>query len=95
MLTEILAAKIPAVFQDKYRSSRLCFVDPNDIGIKFEPLRKALAQNYIDFVILLALYMDAMRNKQSYVKKPRSRSIEFVGNEDLARALENRPRRKA
>jgi len=47
----------------------LCFVDPNDIGIKFATL-KALAQRYVDFIVLLALYMDALRAEQHYVKNP-------------------------
>lgn len=45
----------------------LCFVDPNDIGIKFETLR-ALSKKYVDFVVLLALYMDALRAEQHYLK---------------------------
>jgi three-Cys-motif partner protein len=47
----------------------LCFVDPNDIGIKFVTLQ-ALARNYVDFVVLLALYMDALRAEQHYIKNP-------------------------
>ncbi len=47
----------------------LCFVDPNDIGIKFATLQ-TLARNYIDFVVLLALYMDALRAEQQYVRNP-------------------------
>ena len=64
---EILAA-IPR-YSKTNKVLSLCFVDPNDIGIKFATL-KALAQNYVDFVILLALYMDALRAEQSYVKNP-------------------------
>jgi three-Cys-motif partner protein len=47
----------------------LCFVDPNDIGIKFSTLA-ALSQRYVDFVVLLALYMDAQRAEQQYCKNP-------------------------
>lgn len=47
----------------------LCFVDPDDIGIKLATL-KVLAKKYVDFVILLALYMDALRAEQRYVKNP-------------------------
>lgn len=45
----------------------LCFVDPNDIGIRFSTLQ-TLAKKYVDFIVLLALYMDAMRAEQHYVK---------------------------
>ncbi len=39
----------------------LCLVDPFDFGIKFETLRK-LSAFRIDFVVLLAIGMDASRN---------------------------------
>lgn len=64
---EILAA-IPQ-YSKTNRVLSLCFVDPNDIGIKFVTLQK-LARNYVDFVVLLALYMDALRAEQHYVKNP-------------------------
>jgi len=47
----------------------LCFVDPNDIGIKFSTLQ-VLAKKYVDFIVLLALYMDALRAEQNYIKNP-------------------------
>jgi len=48
----------------------LCFVDPNDIGIKFATLRALGATRMVDFVVLLALYMDALRAEQQYVRNP-------------------------
>lgn len=47
----------------------LCFVDPNDIGIRFSTLQ-SLARKYVDFIVLLALYMDALRAEQHYMKNP-------------------------
>jgi three-Cys-motif partner protein len=47
----------------------LCFVDPNDIGIRFATLR-ILGRKYVDFIVLLALYMDALRAEQHYIKNP-------------------------
>ncbi len=47
----------------------LCFVDPNDIGIRFSTL-ESLALKYVDFIVLLALYMDALRAEQHYMKNP-------------------------
>jgi three-Cys-motif partner protein len=57
----------------------LCFVDPNDIGIKFVTLQK-LAQRFVDFIVLLALYMDALRAEQHYVRNP-SKINQLLGNE--------------
>jgi three-Cys-motif partner protein len=48
----------------------LCFVDPNDIGIKFATLQTLGAKRMVDFVVLLALYMDALRAEQHYVRNP-------------------------
>jgi three-Cys-motif partner protein len=48
----------------------LCFVDPNDIGIKFATLKTLGATRMVDFVVLLALYMDALRAEQHYVRNP-------------------------
>ena len=39
----------------------LCLVDPFDFGLKFETLRR-LSSFFIDFVVLLAVSMDANRN---------------------------------
>lgn len=72
---EVIAA-IPA-YSSTHKVLSLCFVDPNDIGIKFSTLR-ALARNYVDFVVLLALYMDALRAEQHYVSNP-SKVNELLG----------------
>jgi three-Cys-motif partner protein len=57
----------------------LCFVDPPDIGIKFETIRK-LSDRYADFLVLLALYMDANRNIDNYVKEEAVKVDEFLGS---------------
>jgi three-Cys-motif partner protein len=75
-VSEILDA-IPAYFPG-HRVLSLCFVDPYDIGIKFETLRR-LSDRYIDFLILLALYMDANRNYENYVKEEAVKIDEFLG----------------
>lgn len=51
-----------------HRVLSLCFVDPYDIGIKFETLHR-LSERFVDFLVLLALYMDANRNYENYVKE--------------------------
>lgn len=58
----------------------LCFVDPNDIGIKFATLRALGATRMVDFVVLLALYMDALRAEQQYVRNP-SKINQLLGAE--------------
>ena len=57
----------------------LCFVDPFDIGIKFETLRR-LSDRYVDFLVLLALYMDANRNMENYVKEEAVKIDQFLGS---------------
>ena len=62
-----------------HRVLSLGFVDPYDIGIKFDTLR-ALSNRYVDFLILLALYMDANRNYENYVKEEAVKVDEFLGS---------------
>ena len=57
----------------------LCMVDPFDFGIKFDTLRR-LSDVYIDFVVLLALGMDANRNYDHYVEGNSPKIDEAVGN---------------
>jgi three-Cys-motif partner protein len=63
-----------------HRVLSLCFVDPFDIGIKFKTLKK-LSERYMDFLVLLALYMDANRNIENYVKEEAIKVDEFLGSE--------------
>ncbi len=58
----------------------LCFVDPNDIGIKFSTLEALGKTRMVDFVVLLALYMDALRAEQQYVRNP-SKINQLLGTE--------------
>lgn len=57
----------------------LCFADPYDIGIKFETLRR-LSDRYVDFLVLLALYMDANRNYDNYIGDEAVKIDEFLGS---------------
>jgi len=43
-----------------------CFVDPFDLSIQFKTLRKLADARRIDFMVLLALFMDANRNEKHY-----------------------------
>ena len=73
-----ILAEIPPHSPD-HRVLSLCFVDPYDIGIKFETLRK-LSKRRLDFLVLLALYMDANRNVDNYVKEEAVKVDEFLGS---------------
>jgi three-Cys-motif partner protein len=57
----------------------LCFVDPFNFGIKFASLRK-LSSFYIDFLVLLAIGMDANRNYDLYVDGNSTKIDEALGN---------------
>jgi three-Cys-motif partner protein len=57
----------------------LCLVDPFDFGLKFETLRK-LSTVFMDFVVLLAIGMDANRNYEHYVDGNSRKIDEALGN---------------
>jgi three-Cys-motif partner protein len=63
-----ISAAIPQ-HSKNHKVISLCFVDPNDIGIRFSTLQ-TLGSKYVDFIALLALYMDALRAEQHYMKNP-------------------------
>jgi len=57
----------------------LCFVDPYDIGIEFETLRMMSAR-FVDFLVLLAVFMDANQNYDRYIKTEGVRVERFLGS---------------
>lgn len=57
----------------------LCVVDPFDFGLKFETLRR-LSSVFMDFVVLLAIGMDANRNYEHYVDGNSTKIDEALGN---------------
>jgi three-Cys-motif partner protein len=59
----------------------LCLVDPFDFGLKFATLRK-LSTVFVDFVVLLAIGMDANRNYEHYVEGNSKKIDEALGNTD-------------
>ena len=60
----------------------LCFADPCDIGLKFGTIRYLAERRFVDFLILLALYMDANRNNQNYVSPKSAKVAEFLESPD-------------
>jgi three-Cys-motif partner protein len=62
-----------------HRVLSLCLVDPFDFGLKFTTLKR-LSAVYIDFVVLLAIGMDANRNYEHYVEGDSPKIDEALGN---------------
>ncbi len=58
----------------------LCFADPFDIGLEFETIRKLASARYVDFLILLALGMDANPNYEHYLKEDADKVDKFLGS---------------
>lgn len=57
-----------------------CFLDPYKLNIHFDTVRRIADGRAVDFLILLALYVDANRNVQSYVEE-NNRTIDlFLGD---------------
>ena len=59
----------------------LCFADPFDIGLEFETIRILANARYVDFLVLLALGMDANRNYEHYLKEDADKVDKFLGSE--------------
>lgn len=59
----------------------LCFADPFDIGLEFETIRTLASERYVDFLVLLALGMDANRNYEHYLKEDADKVDKFLGSE--------------
>ena len=78
-VSEICAA-IP-IHSPSNKVLSFCFVDPYDLSIKFSTIRK-LSDRFVDFLILLALGMDASRNLQHYLDTNNPKIDEFLGMSD-------------
>jgi three-Cys-motif partner protein len=57
-----------------------CFLDPYKLNIYFETVRRIADGRSVDFLILLALYVDANRNVQSYVEENNRTIDQFLGD---------------
>ncbi len=57
--------KIPTASK---RTLSFCFLDPYRLNIHFDTVRRLADGRSIDFLILLALYVDANRNERTYVQ---------------------------
>jgi three-Cys-motif partner protein len=59
-----------------------CFLDPYKLNINFETVRTLAEGRNIDFLILLALYVDANRNIERYVGEESDVIDSFLGDRD-------------
>src|SRR5437667_11182381 len=75
-----LLAVIPAGSRE-YLVLSLCFVDPCDIGIKFKTIRR-LSNRYIDFLVVLARYMDANSARPHYLHPKSTKVAEVLDSPD-------------
>lgn len=57
----------------------LCIVDPFDIGIRFAAIQTLAQRLFVDFLVLLAVYMDANRNYAEYLKPTSTKVENFLG----------------
>jgi hypothetical protein len=60
-----------------HRVLSFCFVDPYSVDLRFETIRR-LSERYIDFLILLALGMDANLNLPVYIEDHHTRIETFL-----------------
>lgn len=77
-ISEILAEIPRRSTQDTVLS--LCFADPFDIGLEFETIRVIADARFVDFLILLALGMDANRNYENYLRDDADKVDKFLGS---------------
>jgi len=77
---EAICRNIPTPSRDKKVLS-FCFVDPYDLSVRFSTIRK-ISERFVDFLILLALGMDANRNLQHYLDPMNQKLDEFLGLQD-------------
>ena len=73
--------KIDAVINllPRKNSLGLCFVDPYNLSLRFETLKK-LAERRLDILCLLALHMDANRAYDIYINQEASKVDLFLGS---------------
>lgn len=76
-----LISEIP-MGSPSYKVLTFCFVDPFDLGIRFKTITKLANARRIDFLFLLALFMDANRNEKHYVNENNVKVDQFLGSKD-------------
>lgn len=59
---------------------RFCFADPYSLNLKFSTIKDLSSIGKIDFLILLALHMDANRNLFNYISENSNKVDEFIND---------------
>ncbi|OLD58679.1 MAG: hypothetical protein AUI33_17360 [Ignavibacteria bacterium 13_1_40CM_2_61_4] len=62
------------------RTLSFCFLDPYRLNIQFDTVRRLADRGPVDFLILLALYVDANRNERTYVEDTNETIDAFLGD---------------
>jgi three-Cys-motif partner protein len=62
------------------RTLTFCFLDPYGLNIHFETVRRLSANRPVDFLILLALFIDANRNVERYANEESEVIDRFLGD---------------
>jgi len=79
--TSEILAEIPRGSSEDSALS-LCFADPFDIGLEFGTIRTLACARYVDFLVLLALGMDANRNYEHYLREDADKVDKFLGSDN-------------
>jgi len=77
-VVEQICTQIPVPSQQRKVLS-FCFVDPYDLSVKFSTLRRIAEGFFVDFLVLLALGMDANRNLQHYLDAANRKIDDLLG----------------
>lgn len=77
---EDICAEIPKHSRN-FRVLSFCFVDPFDLSFKFSTIKR-LSSFFVDFLILLAVDMDANRAMASYLNPANRKLDEMLGLDD-------------
>jgi three-Cys-motif partner protein len=85
-----ICAQIPKPTKS-YRVLSFCFVDPYDLSVKFSTIRR-ISDNFVDFLVLLALQMDASRNESNYVNSSNQKLDNFLGQSEWRQRWSERTR---
>ncbi len=78
--TDNICAQIPKARRG-FRVLSFCFVDPYDMSVRFSTIKR-ISETFVDFLVLLALQMDASRNEANYTNPNNRKLDEFLGQSD-------------
>jgi len=73
----------------KHTVLSFCFVDPFSLRVRFSTIRRIAERRFVDFLVLLALHMDANRNERIYTGK-HPRLDDFLGQSEWRSRWANR-----